>query len=335
MYVLGSNQVNSVFESNFKATTPVYPLSVDVYSEDPSSAGVLPPEDINSVSKTAVNFESNFKATTPVYPTSVEPSSPNPNDVGLLPPEDAATKVQNISVNFESNFKATTPVYPPSVESTSLDPNTVGLVAPEEVHQNFPSNFKATTPVYPKTVDFTKGSANVLVVPPPLSTNTNTNVGFESNFTATTPVYPKSVQSTSPNPDDVGLLPPQNKNKAAQILSNQTQVASLLLDILPPKFDQNYKLVRDPNIETTISPPSKFYQAPKFDPDFTIPEVESNDQLGIRINNFMKSLSGSQWHDLREQFKIPEYDFPLEENGRPGYEGTLNSFDAKPVKKRK
>lgn len=244
--------------------------------------------------KTPVNFESNFKATTPVYPLTVEPTSPDPNDVGLVAPGGNSVPL----TNFESNFKATTPVYPKVVEATSADPESAGLLPPER-------NLNET--------------------------QLNEALFSASNFKATTPVYPKFVEPTSPNPDDLGLLPPERSEIDNRKNQNNS---SPLLDILPPKFDENDKHIRNPNIQTTIAPPSKFYQAPKFDPDFTVPEAETDNHLGIKINNFMKSLTGSQWHNLREQFKIPEYDFPLEENGRPSYEGTLNSFDAKAVKKK-
>lgn len=356
------------FGSNFRATTPVYPLTVDIASEEPGEVGVLPPENADSQSSVVVNFASNFKATTPVYPTSVELSNFDLNSIGLTAPRENNGGQSNVNVNFESYFKATTPVYPTSVEASSPNPIDVGLLPPQlngatKISVNFESNFKATTPVYPLSVDQTSPNPNKvgLIAPgeksepklnfetsfkatseeiglsgllPPQrideTKNHNSYPVFESNFKATTPVYPKYVEATSPNSDDTGLLPP------LQIHSNQNpaNIPSGLLDFLPPKFDENYNLNRDHNIPTTISTPSKFYQAPKLDPDLTIPEVESNDQLGNKMNTFMKSLSGSQWHDIREQFKIPDYEFPLEENGRPSYEGKLNSFDAKPVKKK-
>lgn len=320
------------FESNFKATTPVYPLSVDSTSIHPDILGILPPKQNNKEDSinTHVSFGSNFKATTPVYPTSVDSTSPNPDIVGLLPPKNPSDKNQDIHINFISNYKATTPVYPQSVEPTSPDPNQVGLVAPAEkapTNKNVESNYIATTPVYPKTVESTSIDPSLAGLLAPERRNANTRGSnssssvLDSNFKATTPVFPLTVEETNGE---------QNSTE-----SDSNSNVSNLLHILPPKFDESYKTIRDSIIETHISPPSKFYQVPKLDPDFTIAEVETNDQLGIKINNFMKSLSGSQWHSLREQFKIPEYEFPLEENGRPSYESTLNSFDAKPVKKKK
>lgn len=413
---LGNVRPNIAFGSNFKATTPVYPLSVDPTSDEPGVVGVQPP-DAHKPIPALVNFESNFKATTPVYPEFVEPSSPNPNSIGLLPPRNTDS-ASNVHVNFESNFKATTPVYPLSVDSTSANPDSLGFLPPkgsnrddlEKNRVNFESNFKATTPVYPKSVESTSPNPDTVGLLPPKSNrddNQDVQIDFESNFKATTPVYPQTVEPTSPDPNEAGLLAPlvnsaynkiiesnfkattpvypksvestsvdpslagllaphrsddnigesnivfdsnfkattpvfpltvEENNDKSKVSLNESEInsnISSLLQILPPKFDQSYKTNRDSNIETTVSPPSKFYQVPKLEPDFTIAEVETNDQLGIRINNFMKSLSGSQWHSLREQFKIPEYEFPLEENGRPSYEGTLNSFDAKPVKKKK
>ncbi|KAL3277017.1 hypothetical protein HHI36_012379 [Cryptolaemus montrouzieri] len=128
------------FASNFKATTPVYPTSVDDNLKL-NDLDLYPPltqgtKNDNTVVK--VNFVSNFEATTPVYPLSVEATSPIPDEIGLLPPLGEVPKqgqeIQEITtripVNFESNFLATVPNYPTSVESTSPLPDEVGLLPP-------------------------------------------------------------------------------------------------------------------------------------------------------------------------------------------------------------
>lgn len=281
-------QVN--FKSNFKATTPAFPLTVENSSEAPGEIGILPPnlngkakDNINTQSKVQVNFKSNFKATTPVFPITGDDSSVAPSDLGIVPPESA-------QVNFKSNFKATTPVYPKFVEpKNNAEVSSVPLQ--KESHVNFYSDFKATTPVYPKSIESTSPDPGEVGLLPPQSNDTK-------------------VQGTGDTP---------KSNKAAP---------DILLSLAPPEFDANYEKTHE-NIETTPVEPSVFYQPPKFEPDYTSPETKAKVKLGVEIENIMKSLTKQQWQNLRQRFHIPEYDFPLEDATRPSYESIANSFGEK------
>ncbi|KAJ8921665.1 hypothetical protein NQ315_010574 [Exocentrus adspersus] len=332
-------QIN--FESNFKATTPVFPLAVDEVTEKPSDVGILPPlsnQNSNSeritteTPETHVNFRSDFKATTPVFPLAVEDSSVAPNNLGILPPysdEDlnSNTNIQSEEqVNFKSDFKATTPVFPVTGDDSSVAPNDLGILPPEaseHIQVNFKSNFKATTPVYPVTVE-PKNNIEFSSVP----LQNESHVNFYSEFKATTPDYPKSVAATSPDPSEAGLIPPQPNNTSipeSDSNSQSNEVPDILLSLIPPEFDANYKKTHE-NVETTPNGPSLFYQPPRFEPDYTAPDAQANVKPGIEIENIMRSLTGRQWQNIRQRYHIPEYEFPLDDATRPGYEGIINSF---------
>lgn len=157
------------FKSTFKATTPVYPVTLDdeTIAKNNFDFGDLtvgnPDEPHQEVSKAVVvNFNSDFKATTPVYPTALDEETKlkNEYDFGQLLPLTRNDRNKPI-VNFQSDFKATTPVYPNFVDpaivrkhNSDFAGETPKLTAEEPpVPVNFKSNFKATTPVYPKEVD--------------------------------------------------------------------------------------------------------------------------------------------------------------------------------------
>ncbi|XP_045468654.1 uncharacterized protein LOC123676624 [Harmonia axyridis] len=194
---LGNNQqVN--YQSNFKATTPVYPKVVDEALKL-NDLALVPPknqppgvriEDINNLQSTEyaqeedtsvpVNFESKFKATTPVYPTFV----------------DESLKLSNLELS------------PPILQSQSDNVVIEDKTGGSPVVVNFESKFKATTPVYPTFVDETLKLNNLELSPPALqaqSDNAVVNnrtgespvvVNFESKFKATTPVYPPFVDES-------------------------------------------------------------------------------------------------------------------------------------------
>ncbi|XP_072391190.1 uncharacterized protein js isoform X2 [Diabrotica undecimpunctata] len=307
------------FESNFKATTPNYPSFVDQTSVNPADAGLLPPNgDEDNTDQVIINFQSNFKATTPQYPNYVDPTSPDPNDAGLLPPNNKDknnenVKVnENIHVNFESNFKATTPQYPSYVDPTSPNPNDIGLLPPKEASRvAFKSKFRATTPNYPTSVETTSANPYDVGLVPPLDTIVN----FHSDYKATTPNYPTFVESTSPDPQQAGLLAPQPEN---------------LLGLINPIKNQRPK---DSEFSNNWSVPSKFYQPPSIDSDSNVDEEELQEIPGIKLLNFMKSFNNAQWQELRQAFRIPEYDFPLDDATRPSYDSVVNSFEPVSVKK--
>uniref|UniRef100_A0A6P7FYE0 Proteoglycan 4-like n=1 Tax=Diabrotica virgifera virgifera TaxID=50390 RepID=A0A6P7FYE0_DIAVI len=302
------NVVN--FHSNFKATTPQYPTSVDNTSPQPDDVGLVPPREVEQLS----SFQSNFKATTPQYPNYVDPTSPDPNDLGLLPPnnKDKINGNENIHVNFESNFKATTPQYPSYVDSTSPNPNDIGLLPPKEAPRvAFKSKFRATTPNYPTSVETTSANPYDVGLVPPLDTIVN----FHSDYKATTPDYPTFVESTSPDPQQAGLLAPQPEN---------------LLGLINPIKNQR---PRDSEFSNNWSVPSKSYQPPSIDPDYNVGEEELQEIPGIKLLNFMKSFNKEQWQELRQAFRIPEYDFPLDDATRPSYDSVVNSFEPVSVKK--
>lgn len=233
------------------------------------------------------------------------------------------TKNDNKPVNYKSSYKNTTPVFPKEVEVTTASPDDVGLLPPlpyqvldkapksPEPIVNFKSDFKATTPVYPKVVDLVQ--EDVSLEPPVV-------VNFNSNFKATTPVYPKSVESTSVNPDELGVLPP--KQNTTVNATNESVLPTLSLDILPPPVDVNFQPQQEISFETEA--PSKFYQPPKFLPDYT---QEDSSVLNKRAGS-LKTLTGDEWDKLRKQFLIPDYEFPLETATVPSYDTVLSSFEA-------
>lgn len=203
---------------------------------------------------------------------------------------------------------------------------------------NFKSNFKATTPVYPKTVDIVSEAPDEAGLVPPIpyaqqekskedvkASTKNVVVNYKSNFKATTPVYPTSVEATSPNPDNVGLVPPQEK-------SESQNVPSLDLDIVPPAYDDSYL---KENRTFTPETPSKFYQPPRFLPDFTEPLTEKpklEDNL-VKTEDIFRQMSSDQWSQIRKSWLIPDYEFPLDAATRPSYDAKISSFDAKRGKK--
>lgn len=211
----------------------------------------------------------------------------------------------SVKVNFQSNFKATTPVYPKTVEASSVPPDQIGLLPPLPYIQN----------------------------------NTVSNpvkVNFASNFTATTPVYPTSVEPTSPDPNDVGLLPPQSNNTTTNNLKN-IEIPTLSLDIVPPQFTDDYKTRN--NTEISVNPPSKFYQPPKFEPDFTqqtnpIKNSEETNKDNINRRTASNGFNSGEWENLRKKFLIPDYEFPLDAATRPSYDSSLSSFRENSTKNR-
>lgn len=244
---------------------------------------------------------SNFKATTPVYPLSVDQTSPFPEDLGLLPPKRNQNQLLAVNLTSINNF----PVLPSNVGSDSDNEK-------KPLKMNFFSKFKATTPVYPRSVDLTSPNPNDIgLLPPELPKNVNNNdrVNFASNYKATTPVYPIEVEDS-------------RKDEALESYELPS------VDLLPPVFNQKYQADKETREETTLVTPSKFYQPPVYEPDFT------DENPGLKIANFMKSFNMSQWQELRTVFRIPEYDFPLEDATRPSYDSVFDSFDAKAVKKR-
>lgn len=235
-------------------------------------------------------------------------------------------------VHYKSSYKNTTPVFPKEVDVTTASPDDVGLLPPlpyqllnkipDSSVVNFKSDFKATTPVYPKFVNLVPDEVSLQ---PPLVVN------FNSNFKATTPVYPKSVESTSLNPDELGILPPELKTNNTVIASSDIVVPTLSLDILPPPVDINFQPQQE--ISFDAEPPSKFYQPPKFLPDYTEEKVEDASVLNKRAGG-LKTLSSDEWNNLRKQFLIPDYEFPLETATVPSYDTVLSSFDASSVKQK-
>ncbi|KAJ8952664.1 hypothetical protein NQ318_020979 [Aromia moschata] len=362
-----STEVPVNYRSNFQATTPVFPLTVESASEVPNEIGILPPipyrnsgtdskpqTDSNESESSYKNPSETGKNEASSKPESTIRSQQQPQisaeasrnaGEGNEQHSVASADVQNAEterpqVNFRSDFKATTPVYPTLVNL--VDKKSSGVVEEDdsdEPHINFESNFKATTPVYPsveeiKKLDVRTDYNNILETPP----KKDPPVNFASDFKATTPVYPTSVEPTSPEPGEIGLLPPQSNGTSqgdgtsAELSKQKSDVPTLSLSIEPPKFDQNYK--KDPeHSQTTVAPPSMFYQAPKLEPDYTSTEKEAAVKAGIEIENIMKSLSREQWQNLRQRFHIPEYDFPLDDATRPSYNSVLNSFAANPAEK--
>lgn len=293
------NRERVVFGSDFKATTPNYPTFVEQTSANPFDVGVLPPKENGENNGNIItNFNSNFRATTPRYPPYVDPTSPDPNEAGVLPPHDYNKNDQNLHIHFESKFKATTPQYPPYVDSISPNPNDIGLIPPKNLNQVvFKSRFKATTPKYPTSVE--ASSPNPIDVG--LIAPDETIVNFHSDFRATTPNYPTYVEPTSPDPSEAGLLAPQSDNLSG--------------------FDNTNTKSPDWSV------PSKFYQPPSVEPDYNVGEEELQEIPGIKLLNFMKSFNDEQWQEVRQAFRIPEYDFPLDDATRPSYNSVVNSFE--------
>lgn len=261
---------------------------------------------------------------------------------------------ESLFVNFKSNFEATTPVFPITVDATSEEPGDLGIHPPIPDHLNnstvnlsvtespivvnFKSIFQATTPIYPKTVDVTSEEPGNLGIQPPIpyqlangtknlaDTKPQIVVNFESKFKATTPVYPKTVDITNEDPGDLGVLPP--KDTATD--NNHKNVPSLSLNFEPPAVDLNFK---KPNTNENHKPvlPSKFYQPPKFEPDYTeLASLNNEKSEEIKKGGF-KALSINEWEDLRKKFLIPDYEFPLESVSRPSYDSVLSSFQASAV----
>ncbi|KAK9875121.1 hypothetical protein WA026_005912 [Henosepilachna vigintioctopunctata] len=292
------NHVN--FESKFKATTPVYPTSVDdalklnnvelsppvIHNKEEQVANEE--QSSNSENSIKVNFESNFKATTPVYPTSVDDALKQ-NNFELLSPlaVDGESKQEEfVKVNFVSNFKATTPVYPLSVESTSPVPDAVGLLPPldDDVEQ-------------------------VRHLP---EQTTRAPVNFESNFAATIPNYPLSVEATSPVPDSVGLLPPYKNDLTGRVLNFE------------PKEEDGQQIRRKDE------EPSQYYEPPLFSTGYVNP---NGALFNYRTSNKHVVIPKiDDWNELRKRFSVPEFEFPLDSDiRRASYESDLSSFQPRPA----
>lgn len=348
------------FESNYKATTPVYPEVVEE-SQKMNNLDLVPPktqpvvtriEEINNLQSTEftqeedssvpVNFESHFKATTPVYPTFVDDSL-KLVDLELSPPILQSQK-----------------------ENVVIDDKTQKLEVPTNnpVVVNFESRFKATTPVYPKIVDEALKYNDIDLSPPsPFGNVDEGKVNFVSNFKATTPVYPLSVDATSPVPDGVGLLPPledvpkQNQefiqtttrrsvnfesNFAATIPNYPQSVESTSplpdeVGLLPPSRNDatgrflNFQPKDDVNQDQqeVNKEPASFYEPPLFETGY----VNPNGALAGYRNDYDHVVAPKidDWNVLRRRFSVPDFDFPLDsEVKRASYESDRSSFQPRP-----
>ncbi|KAJ3627871.1 hypothetical protein MTP99_015217 [Tenebrio molitor] len=211
-------------------------------------------------------------------------------------------------VNYKSYYKNTTPVFPKTVELDTDVPDALGLLPPIP----YLANGTKTTIQAPVRSNFDFTTA----VP----------VNFKSDFKATTPVYPKTVDITSEEPSDVGVLPPSDGTNSTDNSTSSTQdvpVPTLNLEFEAPAVDPNP--VNRSREEVEVSQPSKFYQPPKYEPDFTeLPKLSEDTKQG-RKGGF-KALNNNEWEDLRKKFFIPDYEFPLETVSRPSYDSVLTSF---------
>lgn len=236
------------FKSTFKATTPVYPVTLDdeTIAKNNFDFGDLTVgngQQQENSSSVVVNFNSDFKATTPVYPTALDEETKlkNEYDFGQLLPLTRNDRNKPI-VNFQSAFKATTPVYPNFVDpalvrkhNDDFSGETPKLEQEEApVPVNFKSNFKATTPVYPKEVDpsvhlagggtFTgvaEGIAETIVPPRLVNNPSQPSITFES------PRY------------QIGVLP-GSENQASQ----QLPQSEALLIRKPPNTESQWQELR-------------------------------------------------------------------------------------------
>ncbi|RZB40969.1 hypothetical protein BDFB_005302 [Asbolus verrucosus] len=239
--------------------------------------------------------------------------------------KDKLTNVLNTKKNLENS-------------STIKGKPIIGFnAATESPPVNYKSYYKNTTPVFPKTVELTTAAPDDLGLLPPLPyqllnaskdttlvTTTEIPVNFKSEFKATTPVYPKTVDATSEEPGDLGILPPTGPNSTNE--TQKTPPLILNLEIEPPVASPKSQPLNRSQDDSDVSSPSKFYQPPKFEPDYT--EVSSENDKGKK--GVFKSLNNNEWEDLRKKFLIPDYEFPLESVSRPSYDSVLSSFQVSP-----
>lgn len=187
------------FKSDFKATTPVYPLTAPTeapildYADDPGlilqppryandrvdkNVDIIPAVEASPPVK--VNFASNFKATTPVYPKFVDAEIP------LAYKEIPLPQSKNVA------YGLSTIVEPPRQNDNKVTQQDSNESKVTSVKVNFESNFKATTPVYPTAVtpevplaiqelriDPNKPSLPTVILPPKSYVETSKNTIIE------------------------------------------------------------------------------------------------------------------------------------------------------------
>lgn len=163
-------------------------------------------------------------------------------------------------------------------------------------------------------------------------------VNFKSDYKATTPVFPTSVAVTPPSVAD-DQKPPL---KEAEQSRTNTDFATPVTLTAPPKLEDSLKTTA--TLIEIITPPSKFYQPPKF----TLPpqtesrtsrdNIENQPQAATIANTSVKPKkdaakivhSEKEWKDLRKMFRIPDYEFPLDVVSRPNYGEGPSSFQVNP-----
>ncbi|XP_044757709.1 uncharacterized protein LOC123315873 isoform X2 [Coccinella septempunctata] len=355
------------FQSNYKATTPVYPQTVDETLKM-KDLDLVPPktqpvvtriEDINNLQSTEyrheedtsvpVNFESHFKATTPVYPTFVDDSLKLVN-LELSPPilhsqnenvilDDKTQKLEANSpvvVNFESRFKATTPVYPKFVED-ALKLNDLDLLPPssvigrrreeEEAKVNFVSNFKATTPVYPSSVEATSPLPDGVGLLPPLEDVPKQNQQFTETTTRRSVNFESNFEATVPNYPQSVEATSPLPDEVGLLPPSRNDVSGRFLNFQPKDDTDNQGR---PEEEEQAKQPVVFYEPPLFETGY----VNPNGALASYQSNYNHVISPKidDWNALRRRFSVPDFDFPLDsEVKRASYESDRSSFQPRPA----
>lgn len=123
---------------------------------------------------------------------------------------------------------------------------------------------------------------------------------------------------------------------------NRNSVQSPALDLLPPLNEaRNYDdgTTKGPPIYFEWKVPERGLIAPRFENDTDAQSKRSITEEG-NFNGFQGSESRRagnknsikiQYKDLQKLFSIPQFEFPIEANGRDGYENTeaVNSFQVK------
>lgn len=251
--------------------------------------------------------------------------------------EQKFTRTANEQTAVFPGFKSTTPKDIPN-EGAILDPlhPSKVLLPPKfdsfpEDRNNFPSSERPVQQKFPQaqTPVFDSQIANSLKTPQPARTEPPKAFHISKStptFSSATPTsFPKISKTTS--------------GSSVPLVTNEVEPPSIYYQ--PPK------LTAYVDLETSTMDPLSFYklvpskdlQPPKLkdridndktDADTTtLRSVTKKDiakSTAISSTSTEKISEDDKWKSLRNIFFIPEYDFPLELESRPGYDSGVSSF---------
>ena len=99
--------------------------------------------------------------------------------------------------------------------------------------------------------------------------------------------------------------------------------------LLPPLIENTHLKRNESKVTSEVNPPSKFYQPPKFLPDFQTEVDSAAPDVPVEEIHTKGVIGSDMFKSLRKIFAVPDYDFPLDTASRPNYGDGPNSFQVK------